>query len=116
MFVIGSLSALLSVPTRSPVWLLVAITLLPFAILLACELTGVLPLSFSLSGGTLVITPYAIDLTPFTLVLVLGISFLTQAGATVDIQASLRRATEQAQNVTHTQGWHLRQLLPKRDR
>ncbi len=113
MFIIGSLSAFMSQPVRHSPWTMVAIHLAPVALLLALELTGVLPRSFDLAGGTLVITPYTVDLTPLTLAFVLVLSLAVQVGSTFDIQYGFRRAQETAQNTIHTQSWHLKQLLPR---
>ncbi|MBL0219159.1 MAG: serine/threonine protein kinase [Myxococcales bacterium] len=113
MFVIGSLSAFLSLPTRHSPWTIIGIHLLPMGVLLTLELTGILPRSFDISAGTLVITPYALGITPLSLALVFGSSFLVQLGSTIDLQSGFRVAQEAAQNRIHAQTWHLKQLLPR---
>ncbi len=113
MFLIGSLSAFLSQPTRHTALTMVVIHVIPLIVLLALELTGVLPRSFDLEGGQLVITPYAVELTPASLILVLGLSFMVQVGSTIDVQGGFRREQEIAQDKIHAQTWHLKQLLPR---
>ena len=116
MFVVGSLSAFLSQPVRHSPWTMVACHLMPLVGLLALELSGVLPRSFDLSGGTLVITPYTVDLSPITLVIVFALSFAVQFGSTIDLQVGHKRAQELAQNKIHAQSWHLKQLLPRSEK
>jgi eukaryotic-like serine/threonine-protein kinase len=116
MFIIGSLSAFMSQPVRHSPWTMVILHVVPVALLLALELSGALPRSFELSGGTLVITPYTVDLSPLTLVVVFVLSFGVQVGSTFDIQYGFRQAQETAQNKIHAQTWHLKQLLPRSDK
>ncbi len=113
MFIIGSLSAFMSQPVRHSPWAMVLLHVVPVALLLALELSGVLPRSFELAGGKLVITPYTVDLSALTLVLVFVLSFAVQVGSTFDIQHGFRQAQEAAQNRIHAQTWHLKQLLPR---
>ncbi len=113
MFLIGSLSAFMSQATRHSPWTLVVIHLIPVALLVTLELSGVLPRSFDIVSGTLVITPYALELSPISLAVVFVLSLVVQIGSTFDIQFGFRRAQEAAQNKIHAQTWHLKQLLPR---
>ena len=112
IFVVGSLSAFLSQPSRHSRWTLVVMHLVPLVTVLTLEMTGVLPRSFHFQDGSLLITPYTIDLTPMTLLVGFGLAFLAQIGSTIDIQSSFRFAQEDAQNRIHAQTWHLKQLAP----
>jgi serine/threonine-protein kinase len=116
MFVVGSLSAFMSQPARHSPWALVTIHVVPIALLVTLELTGVLPRSFEIAAGTLVITPYTFDLSPLSLAFVFALSFAVQVGSTFDIQFGFRRAQEAAQNRIHAQSWHLKQLLPRSEK
>ncbi|MBA3463767.1 MAG: serine/threonine protein kinase [Deltaproteobacteria bacterium] len=113
MFFVGSLSAFVSGPSRHPVWLILAVHAAPIALLFVLELTGVLPQSFHVSAGSLVITPYAVELTPAALAIVYSVGLVAQVGSTMDIQSTMRAEQEAAQNKIHSQTWHLKQLLPR---
>ena len=113
MFFVGSLSAFVSGPSRHPVWLILAVHAAPIVLLFVLELTGVLPQSFHVEGGSLVITPYAVELTPTALAIVYGVGLFAQIGSTMDIQSTMRAEQEAAQNKIHSQTWHLKQLLPR---
>jgi serine/threonine-protein kinase len=112
LFVVGSLAGFLSQPSdfhwRVP---LIGLTL-PLLGVLGLELLGVLPPSVHFVGGSLVITPYVVPLTPSTATLVIGSSVITQVINTVFIGASTQRIQRDAQNQVHSQTWHLKQLLP----
>jgi serine/threonine-protein kinase len=114
MFIVGSLSAFVSQPTHHSRWLMVTVHLAPMAALLGLEAIGVLPRSFSVEAGTLVITPYAVDLSPVSLIIVFAIAFLVQIASTFEIQHAFRIAQEDAQNRVHAQRWHLGRVFPLR--
>ncbi len=116
MFVIGSLSAFMAQPSRHSPWTMVVLHLAPVAVLVLAELTGILPRSFDLVDGALVITPYTVELSPLSLLVVFVLSLAVQVSSTVDLQYGFRRAQEAAQNQTHAQSWHLRQLLPRSEK
>jgi hypothetical protein len=114
MFIVGSLSAFVSQPTHHNRWLIAGFHLAPMLALLALEHGGVLPRSFAGVDGALVITPYTLDLSPLTLVIVFALAFFVQIASTFDIQSAFRAAQEDAQNKVHAQRWHLGQVFPLR--
>jgi len=116
MFIVGSLSAFVSQPSHHSRWLITGFHLAPLIALLGLEHAGVLPPSFAVEGGALLITPYTVDLSPLTLVIVFAVAFFVQIASTFDIQSAFRAAQEDAQNKVHAQRWHLGQVFPLKKR
>lgn len=113
MFLIGSLSAFLSQPSRHSTALITGIHLAPLVVMFVLEGLHVLPSSFHVEAHHLVVTPWAIDLTATSAYVIWVVTLLLQLGSTVTIQTVFRRDQEVAQNRVHANAWHLQQLLPR---
>jgi eukaryotic-like serine/threonine-protein kinase len=114
VFVIGSVAAVVSQPTGYPWPVAVGSQVLGLVVPLTLEWLGVLPSTYHVSGGTMVFTPWVLDLTPG-----LGITlFLVAVGSQVALTAGtlvVRGRTQQdAEDRLYAVRWHLEQLLPKR--
>ncbi len=99
--------------SRKP-WLIFSIAMVAWTCPIVLEQIGVLPVTWSISHGTIASTSNAIDIggTP-TVVFVFGATLLTMTFASF-LGASLSRANLDAQQRLVAQAWHLQQLLPKR--
>ena len=116
IFLVGSLAAFLSQPSHHRPIAIILVHMLPFAVMLGLELTGVLPRSFYIEHDNLVISPYTMDVTPMSLLVMLSIGYAIQVGSSADIQIQFRREQQRVQDRVHAQTWHLKQLLPDRDK
>ena len=115
MFVIGSLGIFLWQPTGYPPWTIILAHALPFAILLGLEWLGVMPATFHIVNGTLVLSAPVVGFTPGVTVIVIGVGVVAQFLNTTAASLAGRAAQEHAQNLVHAQKWHLDQLLPRGD-
>jgi eukaryotic-like serine/threonine-protein kinase len=79
---------------------------------LGLEWAGVLPDSYSLSGGALVLRPWSIDMGPTTMMFMLLASILVQLVANLYVLDAQRRLQDRAQEQLHMQAWQLAQLVP----
>ncbi len=110
--VVGSVAAYLTQPVftrKAPV--IVSHALAAFAPI-ALELAGVVPRTFSFDGGALRIQPWAVDIAPRVLVIVLITATALQIIATSILIGQLRHAKDAAERANQLQLWHLRQLVP----
>jgi serine/threonine-protein kinase len=107
----GSLAAFLSQPVRYSPWLIMAGHALPLIVLVGCELTGVLPSTFSTEGGQLVLRSWTLELTPHATAVIHLLVIATQFGTTYVVTKSTRRSQEMAQDRVHAQRWHLLHLV-----
>ncbi len=112
VFLIGSLASILAQPLQYPSWIVVATHALPIAILVGCELVGLTPSTFHVSGGQLHITPWVIDATPLNIGFVYALTLIAQMANSTLITLSTRNAQVSAQNRVHAHRWHLMQMLP----
>ena len=113
IFIVGSLAGFVLLPTGySPVMILVVHTI-AFAVPIVLELAGVGPSTFAVENGTLVLTPYAVELTPYGAMVIMFMSVLAQFVNSTAIGYTSRRAQEAALDLVHAQSWHFKQLLPK---
>ncbi len=112
IFIVGSLAAFLSQPSNHRPITIIGFHVIPFATMIALELTGVLPRSFHIANNDLVISPYTMDVTPLSLIVMLGLGYAIQVGSSADIQVKFQRDQQKAQDRVHAQWWHLKQLLP----
>jgi serine/threonine-protein kinase len=112
---ISSVATFCSVPTfyRPTVIVLVhaAACALPFIL----ETIGVLPATYFFAGDGLVLQPWAIDVAPQAIVVVLVVLMVTQTASPAFIASRFRRAQEDSQEQLHLHHWHLRQLLPEQE-
>jgi serine/threonine-protein kinase len=87
--------------------------LMSFVLPMACELAGVVPRTFTLTGG-LTLTPWAAATTPTALAFLIGVIVFTQAIANTHILDAQRGAQDRAQEQLHVQAWQLAQLVPQK--
>ncbi len=114
MFLIGSLAAWLVQPSAREVPMIVIAHLLAFLLLIVLESTGITPATFQIVDGGLLLTPWALDLTEVSAVIVITAAMVAQFLNTLFISLTGWRAQEDARNRLHAQSWHLRQLVPNR--
>ena len=75
------------------------------------EALGVVPSSFSIQSGMLVLHPWAVTLSPSALLFIMfAIVLLQLVGNTVILDAQ-RAAQDRAQELLHVQSWQLGQLV-----
>jgi serine/threonine-protein kinase len=114
LYIVGSLGSWLSQPSAYPSWITIVSHLIPFAIVLALEILGVVPPTFHLGPHGIELTSWVIDLTPTAAIVVFSLALGSQLVTTTVITLTSRRSQEDAQNRIHVQRWHLQQLLPRR--
>jgi len=85
--------------------------LMSFVLPMACELAGVVPRTFTLTGG-LTLTPWASATTPTALAFLIVVIVFAQAIANTYILDAQRGAQDRAQEQLHVQAWQLAQLVP----
>jgi hypothetical protein len=113
ILVFGSLPIMIMAPT--PVHLpktIVVTHTLSVILPLALEVVGLLPHSFYFLGGTLVLDPWAVDITSSAMFFTLLTTMLAQAVANAWLLDRQRRDQERAQELLHVQKWQLQQLVP----
>jgi len=109
----GSVAGWLLVPTTYPAMLVVAMHLFSILPLVVLELVHVIPSTFHVAGGGLVLTPWAVELTPVTTAVVMTLAIVGQQLYLALIVLQGRYAAEAAQNKIHTHHWHLEQVFKK---
>jgi hypothetical protein len=112
---IGSLAALVMVPTEHKPWIVAAFMTAALAVPLALEWSHVTPSTFELVGKTLNFHPWAVDLDARSIVIGWVVVMALQIFATTAITDHYRIASQRAQVMQHVRAWHLRQLLPGGD-
>jgi eukaryotic-like serine/threonine-protein kinase len=112
ILIFGSLPIMLMAPTVYMPKTIVALHMLAVATPLALEWLGVLPASYKLVGGTLVLDPWAVDITPSALIFVVLTTIVVQLFANSWLLNRQRRDQERAQELLHVQKWQLEQLVP----
>jgi hypothetical protein len=108
----GSMPIMLLAPTVNFPTTIVVSHLLAVAVPLALEWLDVVPHTYSVSGGALVLAPWAIDVTPSALLFTLLGTIVMQTISNAVIVERQRRAQERAQELLHVQKWQLQQLVP----
>jgi len=109
----GSLGGWLLVPTTYKGWLTVAIHALAILPLVILEQLHALPSSFHVEGGGLVLTPWAVHLTPATTGVVMALAIVGQQLYLYVLLQNGKRAQEIAQNRIHAMKWHLEQVFSR---
>ena len=109
----GSLAAWLFVPSTFSPWIVIGLHTLAIGPLVVLEAAGVIPSTFHVTGGALVLTPWAVVLTPVATAVVMALAIVGQQLYLVLILLQGRAAAEAAQNRIHTQNWHLEQVFKK---
>jgi hypothetical protein len=112
VFVVGTLSAGISLPTRMPAWVMVLPTLLAVVGSLLLEAAAITPSTFHVDGHGLVLTPWAVDASPNALIFVVLAGMLTMALITIALSARQREVQQTTEDRLHATTWHLEQLLP----
>jgi serine/threonine protein kinase len=108
----GSMPIMIVSPALDMPKTIVALHALAVAIPLGLEWLDVLPRSFHLAGGALVLEPWAIDLTPSALLFTLLMTIVAQLIANAWMLYRQRQDQERAQEMLHVQKWQLEQLVP----
>jgi len=111
VFVVGSLTGWLQQPTSYSPWIVVVAHFVPFVAILGLEWAGVLPPTYHIAGGSLVVSPWLVDLTPFNTALIFVATLGAQTVNTAYVMLHSRFSWEAAQNRQHAQAWHLRQVV-----
>ena len=109
----GSIAGWLLVPTTYPATLVVGIHVFSILPLVVLELLDVIPSTFHVAGGGLVLTPWAVQLTPVTTAIVMALVIVGQQLYLTLIVLHGRYAADEAQNKIHTHHWHLEQVFRK---
>ena len=113
LFVVALLTGALTQPSRYRLaWVVVPLAA-AMAVPLVLEWLHVLPSSYRVEHGSLVITPAAIELTPGGTEILLLVALVAPTVITSWLLVDQRRAQEIAQERTHARAWHFRQLLPR---
>src|SRR5262249_2874827 len=84
----------------------------PMVLLLALEWLEILPTTFHIDNGNLVLTAPILDFTPLAAIFVIGLSIVTQFANTILSTLADPRAQERPQDRVYAETWHLKQLLP----
>jgi serine/threonine-protein kinase len=110
---IGAIAGFLSQPsTFRPVPVIVS-HVACLAVPVALELGGILPRTFWIDGKSLRVEPWAVDLSPPLLLLVVAAVTLGQLASTAALVIQLRRARDRAEQRLHVRLWQLAQLIPE---
>jgi serine/threonine-protein kinase len=91
---------------------IVIVHLLALVIPLSLEWLGIVPASYTLLGNALVLQPWAIDLEPTALVVIVLSAVVMQLFANAFIFGAQRNIQARAQEQLHIQKWQLEQLVP----
>ena len=112
-FAATSLAVVLAQPTRFRPSLSTAAYGLAVFGPLAAEWLGLLPSTYYVKDGALVLAPWAVTLTPaMTVVIVVG-ALVVQLAMVSALAIAQRRTQDDQQDRLHAQSWHLQQLLPQ---
>jgi hypothetical protein len=106
-----SVTAFAAHPTSNVPVAIVAIHILAIVAPIAAELLGILPHTFSISGATLSISPWAMVMPAFHLVWIVTLFAIAQIITAAMLVRQLRRAQESAQRDVYSYRWHLEQLV-----
>jgi serine/threonine-protein kinase len=108
----GSLPIMLTSPTIRMPKTIAGVHALALALPLALEWLDVLPRSYYLDGGALVLDPWALDITPSALIFAVLMTIVVQMIANSWLLDRQRKDQERAQELLHAQKWQLEQLVP----
>ena len=113
ILIFGSATLFAIVPTVSIPRLIVVLHVLALLVPLALEWVGVLPHSFRVEAGELVLQPWAVELSASALVFVVLATTLLQLVATAFVLHAQRKTAARAEEQLHLQKWHLDQLVAR---
>jgi eukaryotic-like serine/threonine-protein kinase len=108
----GSMPIMLMSPTVYMPKTIVGLHVLALALPLSLEWLGILPPSYHLVGGALVLDPWAVDITPTALLFAVLTTIAAQLLANAFLLNRQRLDQERAQEMLHVQKWQLEQLVP----
>ena len=112
IFVFGALPIMLIAPTvRLPVTIAVG-HLLAVAVPIALEWLAIVPSSYRVTGGALVLEPWALEVSPTGLIFVVLGTITVQLISNTILLDRHRLAQDRAQEQLHVQKWQLEQLVP----
>lgn len=114
IFLIGTLSTAFSQPFGFSTFAIVLPYTMSFAAPLVLEWVGVLPSTYRVEHHALMLTPWAVNLTPAATIALMLIGITAQAVITSSLMRTQTRAQQHARDLLHAQAWHLKQLLPRR--
>jgi len=106
-----SVTAFATHPTSNVPFAIIAMHVLALVTPIAAELLGILPHTFSTSGATLSISPWALVIPAVHLVWVVTLFAIAQMLTAVMLVLQIRRAQESAQRDVYSYRWHLEQLV-----
>ena len=116
VMIFGTLTIFLMMPAIRMPGVVLTTHALALAIPLGLEWLGVLPSSYHFEGDALVLQPWAIQISPHVIVVVLVATVGLQLMANAFIVLHLRRDQERAQEQVHVQTWQLAQLVATDDK
>jgi hypothetical protein len=111
LFAFGSLPLMVMFPSLRFPYRALLLHISAFLVPVILELVHVLPADFRLVGHTLVFEPWAVDVAPMTLLLMIGMIAISQMIVTVTILDTQRQKQDRFQEQVHVQTWQLGQLV-----
>jgi eukaryotic-like serine/threonine-protein kinase len=112
ILIFGSYPIAMTGPLIRNARLVTALHLIALAAPFAIEWLGLIPRTFALSQGKLVLAPWALDVGPHALVFTMVATLVIQLVGSGLIYEGQRRTQERAQELVHVQAWRLGQLVP----
>jgi hypothetical protein len=112
ILIFGSMPIMVMTPTVYMPKTIVGLHMLAVAVPLTLEWLGILPASYELVGGALVLDPWAVDITPSALIFAVLTTMTAQLIANALLLNRQRQDQERAQEMLHVQKWQLEQLVP----
>ncbi len=110
---VGSLAALVMVPTSRKPWLVAVSLAFALAVPLALECLHVTPSTFELGRDSVTLHPWAVELDARSILIGWAATMAVQIFATTALADHFRIVSTRAAEDQHVRTWHLRQLLPK---
>jgi hypothetical protein len=108
----GSSTIMVTIQTvRMPATIL-SLHLAAVVIPLGLEWAGIVPASYSLGSGALVLRPWSVHMGSTTLMFMLLATIVLQLVANLYVLDAQRRLQDRAQEQLHVQAWQLAQLVP----
>jgi serine/threonine-protein kinase len=108
----GSMAIFLLMPSVDFPKRCLALHLIALAVPLGLEWGGIVPASFYVDGGALVLKPWAIHVSASSLIFMVLATVVVQLVANTVLMVNERRTRERAQDSVHLHAWHLSKLLP----
>jgi len=112
LFVIGAIAGFLAQSSAYHPATVVVPFVAPLIAMVALELTGVLPSTWAVRDGSIVMTVPILKLTTRSALVFFGTSIAAQIGNTIAVTLIGRKRAERSLDLVHGHAWHLKQLLP----